>query len=107
MAARKQNEDRKRPGQEMPFKDTPQWLTSSRKALPSSFLHLSIVYSNFESISELNHCLGQSHHDLIWTYPEVVINLLGASQSNQVDNQDEPSHWVHSKHHRLYSHHLV
>jgi hypothetical protein len=24
MAARKQNEDRKRPGQEMPFKDTPQ-----------------------------------------------------------------------------------
>jgi hypothetical protein len=52
-------------GQDTPFKDTPLVTHFLQLGHIFQFLNLPIMYSNFESISGLIHCLGQILHNLI------------------------------------------
>jgi hypothetical protein len=55
----------KKPEQDIVPKDIPPLIYLHHQAPPSTVLPLPIVYSNFKSISVLNHSLNQNPHDLI------------------------------------------
>jgi hypothetical protein len=94
MVARKQREiDRKGPGQDLPFKDTP---PGSNQGRLSQSHHLPVVSPHWDSINGLNHELisgntpqtPRRHTTGTSTERYCVNNALGLSHFNQVDNQD-------------------